>query len=224
MNNLWTFGDSFTDYFYPPERSTIHWRQKYIEYKGYVPKVYGEIIAEKLGLNLINLGLGGVDNSHILEEFCKVVDKIKEGDILIFGWTNQSRFRLVNKSDQWGHFNPEPGNENGFFAHKKIETFEFISEKTIQELLINRSNFPYVLEICNWMKLINFSLKNKIIHWSWCSDLSKCGIILSKKYRNIKQETNGEVDDGHWCEDSHYEFSEFLIDILNNKRQIKNII
>ena len=52
MNTLWTFGDSFTDFFYPPDKSEIHWRQKYIKFKGYTPKVYGEIIAEKLNLNL----------------------------------------------------------------------------------------------------------------------------------------------------------------------------
>jgi hypothetical protein len=224
MANLWTFGDSFTDYFNPPKNSKIHWRQEYIEFKGYVPKVYGEIIAEKLDLKLINLGLGGVDNSHILEEFCKVIDKINEDDILIFGWTNQSRFRLVNKNNQWGHFNPDGRNDGGFFAHKKIETFDFISENTIKELLINRSTLPYTLEVCNWIKLINSSTKNKTIHWSWHTDLSKCGIIFSKKYKTIREETNGVVDDGHWCEDSHYEFSDFLIDVLNNGKQIKNII
>jgi hypothetical protein len=229
MNTLWTFGDSFTDFFYPPDKSEIHWRQKYIKFKGYTPKVYGEIIAEKLNLNLINLGMGGVDNSHILEMFCKVVDKIKEDDILIFGWTNQSRFRLVNKHNQWGHFNTEPINDKGFFSHKKFETFEFISENTVQELLINRTNVLYMLEIRNWIKLINFSTKNKIIHWTWCPDLSKCGIIRPKGYKSIKEETNGVVDDGHWCEDGHIEFADFLINLINkninlNDFKRKNLI
>lgn len=225
MKKLWTFGDSFTDFFYPPEKSTTHWRHDYIKFKGYTPKVYGEIIAEKLNLKLVNLGLGGVDNSHIMEEFCKVVDKINEGDILIFGWTNQTRFRLVNKYDQWGHFNPDPRYDNGFFAHKKIDTFDLLSERTIQELLINRSNILYSLELCNWIKLINFSIKNKVIHWTWYPKLSKCGIICSKKYKTIREETNEVVDDGHWCEDSHYEFSDYLIEILNsNEKQIKNLI
>lgn len=226
MANLWTFGDSFTDFFYPPKNSSIHWRQKYINFKGYTPKVYGEFMADKLNLNLINLGLGGVDNSHIMEEFCKVVDEINEDDILIFGWTNQTRFRLANNYDQWGHFNPDPRYNNGFFAHKKIDTFDFLSERTIQELLINRASVPYSLEICNWIKLINFSIKNnKVIHWSWYPQLTKCGIIISKKYKTIKEETDGVVDDGHWCEDSHYEFSDYLIEVLNsNEKQLKNLI
>jgi len=86
-----------------------------------------------------------------------------------------------------------------------------------------------MLEIRNWIKLINFSTKNKIIHWTWCPDLSKCGIIRPKGYKSIKEETNGVVDDGHWCEDGHIEFADFLINLINkninlNDFKRKNLI
>lgn len=222
MNTLWTFGDSFTDFFEPPKNSKIHWRQKYIEWKGYVPKVYGEIIADKLKMNLINKGLGGCDNSYIFEEFCKVCDLIKQDDIVIIGWTNQQRIRLATKNDSWGFFNPEKRNENGFFSHKSIDSFELLSERTIQEILINRESPLYIKEIGNWIKLINYNNKQiKIIHWGWDARISDIFGLHIKGYKTIKVETNGQVDDGHWCEDGHYELADYFIDKINSNDFLK---
>lgn len=212
---LWTFGDSFTDSFLPPPNSAIHWRHKYIDWKGYVPKVFGEIMADKLDMNLVNKGRGGCDNNYIFEEYCKVCDEIQPDDIVIIGWTNQQRIRLATKNNSWGFFNPEMGNENGFFSHKSMDSFDFISERTIQELLINRESTIYTKEIGNWMKLINHSNKqSKIIHWSWYDKIIQTGGLYIIGYERIKKETNGVVNDGHWTESSHYKLAHYFIDLL----------
>ena len=46
---LWTFGDSFTQSF---SDSTDSWVKVYCDWKGYIPKVYGEILADTLQFNL----------------------------------------------------------------------------------------------------------------------------------------------------------------------------
>ena len=215
MNTLWAFGDSFTES-YNPEQTVVHWRHEYMNWKGYIIKVYPELIAEKLNLKLVNKAIGGCDNSHIFEEFCKVCNKIKKEDIVIFGWTNQQRFRLPNKRKEWAFFNPQASNLNGFFAHKSLNTFDYLSEKTIQEILLIRDSNKCIDELCSWINLINCFLKDvNVIHWSWDLRNNMCGrILISKQYEKIKDETNDVVSDGHWSENGQKEFSEYLINKL----------
>ena len=223
MNTLWAFGDSFTDYYKPPTYTKRHWRHKYIEWKGYDTKVYAEFIAEKLDMKLVNKGFGGCDNSFIFEEFCKVCDKIKKDDIVIFGWTNPIRFKFAYDNN-WGFFCPEPKNKNAFHSTVSMDKFEFLSENTIKEILISRDSEMFINELSNWIKLINYSLKDiNFIHWSWYSDLSRIGVLMSPLYKSIKDETGGVVDDGHWCEAGHEMFSNILIQELSKKNKKKLI-
>lgn len=223
MANLYTFGDSFTDYFKPPENQNRHWRHEYIEYKGYVPKVYGEIIAEKLNLNLINKGVGGIGNHQIFENFCILLEKINSEDIIIFGWSNQERIRLVKKNKQWGHFavnfsikdSAKKEGDSHFWSIDSLNSFESLSERTLKEIMYNRTNNLYTIELSNWIKLINFSLpNNKILHWSWDERIKDCGGIFISKLKTIYKESNGLINDFHWCEDSHYEVSKLFISLI----------
>ena len=75
MKTLWTFGDSLTSPFNPPDNDLNHWKHKYVKWKGYVPKVYSELITENLNINLMNLGCEGIDNSQIFENFCIKIEE-----------------------------------------------------------------------------------------------------------------------------------------------------
>jgi hypothetical protein len=219
---LWTFGDSFTDSFQPAPDSPIHWRHEYIDWKGYIPKVFGEVMADKLDMNLINKGRGGCDNNHIFEEYCKVCDEIHPDDIVIIGWTNQQRIRLATKNNSWGFFTPKLRNENGFFVHKSMDKFDLISETTIQELLINRESIIYTKELGNWIKLINRSNREtKIIHWSWYDKINEIGELYITGYEAIGKETNGIVDDNHWTESSHYKLADYFIKLISFDNKTK---
>ena len=48
MATIWAFGDSLTERYNPNES----WAKKYIDWKGYLPKVYGNFIAETLNYDL----------------------------------------------------------------------------------------------------------------------------------------------------------------------------
>ncbi len=76
MGRIWTFGDSYTAP-YAPYPNSNDWRNKYCDWKGYVPKVYGDVISETLGMPLNNLGRGGTDNRCILDSIIDSLNFIK---------------------------------------------------------------------------------------------------------------------------------------------------
>jgi len=212
MSTLWTFGDSFTEKYNPK----YEWADKYIKWKGYNPKVYGEIISDRLGIHYRNEGVGGSSNYDIFESICKSVNYIKNDDIIIVGWANLVRFRLVNTMEpiSWESIQPNYKNKNNSFN---------ISENTVNEILINRSNRElYRQEIENWMKLLKFTFKNNtILFWSWSS--GDWG-LPSFDYEDIKYETNGKINDNHWSEIGHLQFSDWVIPKLNDNNYINTLV
>lgn len=206
MKTLWTFGDSFTEGY----NNKYEWSKSYIKWKGYTPKVYGEVIADRLNINLKNIGQGGSDNYTILERVCENVDKIKDGDLVIVGWSSPVRFRLVDKDEKtWRSLIPSFDN--------KIDSFgKMISQSTLDEIFVNRDTKPYQHEVIHWIKLLNKTFKSNIImHWThafhgtnlW--NFGQCNRIIT--------ETNGEVNDGHYSEIGHIELADALMAIMDSK-------
>lgn len=216
MKKIFVFGDSFSASFKPKEDELIeNFRHHYIKWLGYTPKCYGEFMSEKLNIELVNKSVGGYCNSDIFESICSISDIIKNGDIIIIGWTKIERFRLARIDDDtwWINFNSF-FNEGDYDAGKSI----LIGKQTMNEILVNRTNSQYKTELFNWIKLINITFKNnKIFHWSWDTDINQNDII-SKPVKNIKQirdVTNYEVNDRHWEEGSHKTFALYIIENLN---------
>jgi hypothetical protein len=173
-------------------------------------------------------------------KFMDVVDLIKEGDIVIFGWTNVVRFMAANGSIN--DFNQIVPTHNAY-----PETG--LSEKTISEILVNRSEPIWKSEIINWIKFINlFMEKNKtnVYHWtsddnlfdadSVFADLKRFIVVRGlfynpmilgylsdedwyggKQMAKIVEETNGEVNDCHFGEFGHKTQAEYFYNhIINN--------
>jgi hypothetical protein len=205
---LWTFGDSFTDRF-----ANTEWSVKYVEWKGYTPKVYGEIISDKLELDLRNLGKAGSDYYTIFQTICDVSNGIKPDDIIIIGWSSPLRYRLVNMYNNWGSIIPN--------SDKTMVTFENISEITMNEISVNRTHNLYIEEVCSWVRLLNYKFsKNIIIHlspfqempYNYFSGIERIGI-----------ETNGILDDSHYSEKGHQMLSDELILMISQNRTKKLI-
>jgi hypothetical protein len=206
MATLWTFGDSLTEGY----NIKYEWSKSYIDWKGYTPKVHGEVISEKLNLDLRNLGLGGSDNYSIFQNFCDVSNKIKEDDIVIFGWSSPMRFRLVGNHNTWKTFIPN--------YTKNLSDINGISINTINELLIHRDNVKFVEEVNSWITLIdNFLVNVNHVHWTIFDDRIKAHMI--RGLNTIKNETNGDVDDGHFSEEGQFQLSEKLIHLLSIKNK-----
>lgn len=211
MLKLWTFGDSFTESFLPPKNcDVIHWRTHYINWKGHVPKVYGEILSERLNMKLMNYGMGSWDNYSIFESFCKVVKQIKKDELVIFGWSDVCRFRLTDPRGNWINYLPT---DDG----RKVGA-EYMDRDSINKLLANRSNKRHDSEVNNWINLINHTLRNShVIHWT--PFVNTLQVNYLGDFEKIIDETEGKVDDGHFSESGQLELSNVLEQIYN---RIKN--
>ncbi len=211
MKTLWTFGDSLTASF---DESYI-WSKRYIDWKGYKPDVYGDIVSKTLGFHLNNLGVGSSDNYSILQSFCNVSNKIKEGDLLIFGWSSPIRFRMVTNKKKWCSVLPSMDVNN-------FNNLENVSSNTLTEILLNRDNLPYIEEINSWIKMINHTIKNvDVIHW--CAFDNRLTSIYVDNVETIKKETDNEIDDVHFREKGQQKLSEILLNHYHSGTKFKII-
>jgi hypothetical protein len=208
MPTLWTFGDSLTAEF----SEKYEWSNSYIKWKKYKPKVYGEILSEKLNFKLQNLGIGGSDNYTIFQTFCDISNRIRDNDLVIFGWSSPVRFRVSNLKNGWHTYLPGlPKNLEAIYS-----AVENISLTTVNEILINRDDYVFCGEVNSWIKMINHYLKNmKTIHWTAFDN--RLNVTYVKNLETIMTETNGEVVDNHFSENGHYELSEMLLRVYSSK-------
>jgi hypothetical protein len=200
---LWIFGSSSSLLYKDSE-----FGREYIKWKGYTPKIYSEIIAEKLEYELItNPLLDGSCNYRIFETICNKSNEIKNADLIIIGWTSLLRFRLVNESNKnWVSILP---NYHNSFKNT-------ISENTISEILYNRTAQLYTYEISNWIKLIDKAfVNNKVIYWSDFFTIKNVPLI--NYCEKINTDTSGLINDFHFSEKGNLELANILINFINNK-------
>jgi len=208
MNTLWTFGDSLT----APFDEKYTWSADYIKWKGYVPKVYGDIISEKLGYSLKNLGVGGFDNYSIFQKFCDISHKIKKNDLVIFGWSSPIRFRLVNFIDNWTTILPN--------YHNRHADLKNITEETLSQIIVNRESFKYVDEVNSWIRMMSSMIADvDIIHWT--SFDKRIMAISIQNVELIKDETKNIVSDTHFSEKGQLQLSEILLNHYYSDRTKK---
>ena len=187
-NTLWTFGDSYTEGF------ESDWANDYIKWKGYKPEGFSDLLSRDLSLYQRNLAVSGVGNHSIFESVCKNIDQINENDFVIIGWTNTSRFRLVNENDNWVNLIP--------LIDENLSLFNIISKRTVEETLVNRRSIRFSQEIDLWIKIINKALpKTDIIHWTpFPYQMKNCDFI---KCTTIAEESDSKINDWHYGEQGH---------------------
>ena len=193
MKTIWFFGDSNTEIYNPQ----YQWTRDYINWKGYTPKHWTELLSERLELPYKNLGVGGCDNYTIFDLLINSLDSIKDNDIVVIGWSTPIRGRIVNlDANKW--FTIVPWGE---------PNLKCISNQSIWELVSLRDSELYIDEVLGWQKLIKKALvNNKVIFWSSFVEFYDKGIVDSKYWSDkthmlsIKDETNGDVMDNHFSE------------------------
>lgn len=210
---IWTFGDSYTSAF-----RDMEWADQYTKWKGYVPKVYGELISDWMNIELSNKGKGGFDNYSILQMICNHADKINSEDIIIIGWSNVIRFRLVNDFGGWCRV------LSNYSRNAPEFVVNDISDNTLNEMLVNRQHPLHLTEIRSWIKLLDLTFhKNMVIHWSPFHNNISNHSFGCAKYEKIKFETNGKLNDGHFSEKGQFDLAKDLMEIIN-KTKSKKII
>jgi hypothetical protein len=220
MSKLYTFGCSYTEDY--NDHYTNY--KLYKEYKGgKFPDSWPKILSNNLGFILSNHGFGGIGNQHIFTSFCKCVDLLKKGDIVIIGWTHMERLRISNiNGTGWYHFGPS--------VTKDLNNCT-ITNDCLDMLFVNRTLKPYYDEIYDYEKIIDRLAKEvgfEIYYWTIINELiynQDKKILNQKKYllndlikdqhhntfrvildhggQFIYKETNGLIDDHHLGELGH---------------------
>jgi hypothetical protein len=213
MKKLWIFGDSFSTPF--DNKIVGQWNTEYCNWKGYIPKHFGDIIGNELGVEVKHFGKGGIGNDTIFEVVLKQAPNISKGDIVIIGWSNIGRIRLVDRDGKFKTIVPN-------FIDDSLKWFDNISKSTIEEIVVNRTHHLYKEELYTKMEFLNFFFKDmKLIQWTpFIWDGIK--ILRFKTINTILNETNGELQDGHYSEQGHIEVSKKFINILNDDKLRNN--
>lgn len=125
--------------------------------------------------------------------------KIQPSDVVIFGWTDISRYLIPNP------------NEGGWITNLH-NTNSYLSQLTKNEINVMRCHPLYVKKQLDTISFINTLLPhNTTIHWTWCTEKSKDAYSITK-------ETNGHISDGHYGEDGHMD----LYNRITNELMISN--
>lgn len=233
-NIVWAFGCSFTADYHPLDNDPPNNYDKYREWRGgNLPDTYPKVLADMIGYDVKNLGVGASSNYHIFRNFCNAVSDIKKGDIVIIGWTSLLRFVLANHGDETIQ-NILPSQD---YPEYEREVLDYI--------VVNRSDKVWNTEIISFMNIINEICKLKESHvFYWTSDAhmldywkenniyTRSSIIknsetdmdllnfddpIENKY-TIQFETNYKVNDCHMGEFGHkrqaHEIYKYIKDII----------
>lgn len=198
------FGDSFSTEFHDM-------CEKYVEWKKYEPKNFGEIISERLNIGYKNFAFGGLDNYSIFHSVTDNENEINDDDILIIGWSSPYRFRIVDTyHNHWMSILPN-------IEYDKIFYEQFLSKNSLNEIFINRAHNMYANEVNKFINIINrLHLNNKIIHWTWLDTNINVDVKFTN-YDTIYKETNGEVKDYHINEACANKLSNDLLNLIKKK-------
>jgi len=216
-NKLWTFGDSFSESF----NISGDWKYKYLDWKGYIPKTFSEIISEDLNLTDMNMAKSASDNYTILQRVCNTISQIKPEDVIIIGWSQINRFRLATPYGRWKHMIPNGKWEST--GGDYVIGLKDISKNTLIEIFCNREDGLYTNEVRSWVELLNYTfLKNTIIQWSPFKEILIYNNITN--LTTITEETKGVVNDYHYSEEGHVQLANELKKILTNPILNKELI
>jgi len=205
---IWIFGDSFSTSF--NHHTVINfWGRDYINFKGYVPKSFGDIMSDKLGVEVKHIARCGICNDTIYELICENAPLINKDDIIIIGWSQVERFRLSGRVNGWCQLMASTQNT--------FSELPNISESTLEEIFVNRSLKLYVDEYMKRRNFLNWLFRdNVLIHWTPFVNQFKF-ILGYGGISTILHETKNLIKSGHYSETGHQQLSDNFIDLIGNK-------
>lgn len=226
MKRLWIFGDNNSAIFGKTKERRFKY---YKEYRGGTfPKSWSELLSKELNLQLKNLAVKGQSNYDIFEMFCKCVDQIKSGDIVIIGWSYIQRFRLVDKATN-SFISVRPNQFKPHHVNLPL-MLDGIDINTIDTILENRKNSEWIYEVSNWEIVINLLSKYigfNVFYWTFDESLQKSYYISCKDFRNhllsigaedFTIESNGILNDNNFGEKGHIVQFQYFLNYFKNEK------
>lgn len=216
MPKLWVFGDSFSS---KDNRIVVD----YIDWKGYVPKVFSDLLSNKLNISSINMGINGADNYTIIDTVIDSLNRINSNDIIIIGWSSTTRFRIASKKGNFLTIRPNS------LSNDELNDIIYMTDicvDCLNEIVVNRNNQIYIDEINRYIRLIDQMYPNNvIINWSPFKQETEGMFVtpITQKIETIFDETNGEISDKHFSEHGHEQMSNYLYDLIKNYNNNKKV-
>jgi len=197
---IYIIGDSFSEDTQSKHRT--NYIDRYIEYKGRDIKFYPNLLSEYFNQPITNLSIGGVCNESILIEFMKIYPLLKSNDLIVFGWTDLSRFSTISSNGEWS---------------SNIKDNSLLSKQTLDEVRVMRTHDLFKKRLLDIIDFIDIIIPKDItiIHWTW-----SFGNPWTSPY-TIKYETNGEIDDYHYSELGHSHLFNKMIKKLETTNRVK---
>lgn len=192
MSKLWVFGDSFTAGCgcLEGEVFTINYK------KSDKDKIWPEIVAEKLNLELKNIGMGLFSNDKIIDSIIENYEYINKNDLVIIGNTFYSRFDIPY---------------NGKLITLSPTNLPKDNNKLLTDVIVLMDDILLKTRQINRIQFIKNLLENKGVNciiWEVETDWNK--------YESIKSATENEIKDLHWSYRGHKDFANYILNTINN--------
>lgn len=227
---LYTFGDSFTDFY--PNRESLNW---------------AKIVSEKLNIGLKNNGLVGCSNSHIIKTIINDLDNINQDDYVIIQTSGPGRMDIpVSENESLTVYASDMGSYNDEIKRNKGYIWDLEDWSVIENYFtrFHSIGYGYKNDIELITKLSHFIYKKitkNIILWNVCSiggetiseynddlditytpkeynddlwlDNPKVGWIerIDQADKSIYKQTNRKIRDYHLSEDGHIWLSKIIL-------------
>lgn len=222
MGKLWCFGDSFT------AGQGCRPGEEYFElYPNKVQKIWTTLLAEKLSLEEMNLGIPGNSNPYIIKQVIENLKQISKDDVVILSDTLPFRSVLYNRVFE----NIAPittdiilqpeNNPNGqpfverFFKDKK-DKMVLIDYLHTFKLPYHESWTEYYFSQFLDLQAHLLKLNTQVYFWShkiW---------EAPSRFEVIVNATNRKINDGHWSWKGHKDFSSYLIERIKKQEYLHN--
>lgn len=202
MNNIYIFGDSFS-----AGNGALSEDEYFLKHKKTTDDLpWGETLANKLKMSLINSAFGGYSNDKILDSVIKKYESINSGDVVIIGKTFYHRFDIPNKnSTSLITLAPNPDNllSNNYTNDEK-EKITYLSTLMDSKLFKYRQDLRFDF------------IKNLLMK----KNVEKCIIwdvqTTWNDYETIWKATDGEIKDHHWSYKGHRDFTDNILKTFFN--------
>tara|TARA_B110000285_G_scaffold199990_1_gene233549 strand:+ start:7287 stop:8087 length:801 start_codon:yes stop_codon:yes gene_type:complete len=234
-NTLWTFGDSFT------EGNGCLPGNLYYE-KTFDTKnpqaIWTKLLSNRLSFKLEDFSMGGASNPYILRNVISNIDKIKSGDIVVIGYTDDWRFEisgphrmhqvLINSIEGYDTFHEEEsiGKEQNKLINDVMT--EYCKEIHMMKLHNPDGNERYSFEIIakeiktQFNSLIKHFHNNKIkvVTFNWDME-DFCG-----RYEDITKatKTNHQIKNFHLSWKGHKSLNDDIFKLLKSKDILVNTV
>lgn len=214
MKNVWFFGSCFTWGF--GCRPSFEYHAKY---KTEEDKIWIERVSDHLNYNMVDKSIKMyATNFDILKSFILNIKNIKEGDIVIYEIMKPlGLLKLNNKKTKvqgistynldWDkHWRDE---EDKKIANEYIDlNVRGYDKAWVEYFKPQVENLAYIL------------LDKNVKTYIWEYDVWE--LYSDDRFENIKDATNGVIDDYHYSWNGHIQMAEYIIDIVKKDKFVQH--